>query len=274
LENISVFFILGIFFKVYDIHEIFIYLFVYLRYVSNLYVFIVVFVLYIKYKTMEYIVRPVYTERIKPFIGKQIIKVLTGQRRVGKSYIMFQLMDFIKGDNPSANIVYINCELEQFAHLQNNTDLNDYLRDQFSDDKENYLFIDEIQEIESFQLTLRSLFAENKCDIFCTGSNARMLSGELASSLSGRYIEFNIHSLSFSEFLAFHQLESGVESLMKYLTYGGMPYLTNIGLEGDLPFEYLKNVYSTILLRDVVSRENIRNISFLENLVLYLADNI
>lgn len=223
---------------------------------------------------MEYIVRPAYTERIKPFIGKQIIKVLTGQRRVGKSYIMFQLMDFIKSENPSANIVYINCELEQFAHLQNNTDLNDYLRDKFPEDKANYLFIDEIQEIESFQLTLRSLFAENKCDIFCTGSNARMLSGELATSLSGRYIEFNIHSLNFSEFLVFHQLESGIESLMKYLTYGGMPYLTNIGLEGDLPFEYLKNVYSTILLRDVVSRENIRNISFLENLVLYLADNI
>lgn len=223
---------------------------------------------------MNYVARPVYTGRIKPFIGKQIIKVLTGQRRVGKSYIMLQLMDFIKEENPSANIVYINRELEQFAHLQNNNDLNEYLRDKFPADKLNYLFIDEIQEIDSFQLTLRSLFAENKCDIFCTGSNAQMLSGELATSLSGRYIEFNIHSLSFSEFLTFHQLEKGNESLMKYLTYGGMPYLPNIGLEDDLPFEYLKNVYSTILLRDVVSRENIRNISFLENLVLYLSDNI
>lgn len=223
---------------------------------------------------MNYVARPVYTGRIKPFIGKQVIKVLTGQRRVGKSYIMLQLMDFIKEENPSANIVYINRELEQFAHLQNNNDLNEYLRDKFPADKLNYLFIDEIQEIDSFQLTLRSLFAENKCDIFCTGSNAQMLSGELATSLSGRYIEFNIHSLSFSEFLTFHQLEKGNESLMKYLTYGGMPYLPNIGLEDDLPFEYLKNVYSTILLRDVVSRENIRNISFLENLVLYLSDNI
>lgn len=223
---------------------------------------------------MNYVARPVYTGRIKPFIGKQVIKVLTGQRRVGKSYIMLQLMDFIKEENPSANIIYINRELEQFAHLQNNNDLNEYLRDKFPADKLNYLFIDEIQEIDSFQLTLRSLFAENKCDIFCTGSNAQMLSGELATSLSGRYIEFNIHSLSFSEFLTFHQLEKGNESLMKYLTYGGMPYLPNIGLEDDLPFEYLKNVYSTILLRDVVSRENIRNISFLENLVLYLSDNI
>lgn len=223
---------------------------------------------------MKYIARPVYTEKIKPFIGKQIIKVLTGQRRVGKSYIMLQLMDFIKEENPSANIIYINRELELFAHIQTNVDLNEYLSTKFSDEKTNYLFIDEIQEIESFQLTIRSLFAENKCDIFCTGSNAKMLSGELATFLSGRYIEFSIHSLSYAEFLHFHKLEKGNESLMKFLTYGGMPYLPVIGLTESLPFEYLKNVYSTILLKDVVSRENIRNISFLENLVLYLSDNI
>ena len=223
---------------------------------------------------MKYIARPNYTEKIKPFIGKQIIKVLTGQRRVGKSYIMLQLMDFIKEENPTANIIYINLELDQFAHIQTNNDLSEYLLDKFRSDNANYLFIDEIQEIDSFQLTIRSLLAENKCDIFCTGSNAAMLSGELATSLSGRYVEINIHSLSFAEFLTFHQLVKGSDSLMKYLTYGGMPYLPNIGLHDDLPFEYLKNVYSTILLKDVVSRENIRNISFLENLVLYLADNI
>jgi len=223
---------------------------------------------------MNYIERPKYTERIQPFIGKQIIKVLTGQRRVGKSYIMFQLMDSIKKDDPTANIIYINLELEKFNQIRTNLDLNEYLRDKFMEDKANYLFIDEIQEVESFQLTIRSLFAENKCDIFCTGSNATMLSGELATYLSGRYIEIKIHSLSFSEFLIFHQLEKGNESLMKYLTYGGMPYLPNIGLQEDLPFEYLRNVYSTILLKDVVARENIRNIQFLENLVLYLSDNI
>lgn len=223
---------------------------------------------------MNYIVRPIYNEKIRPFIGKQIIKVLTGQRRVGKSYIMLQLMDHIKEENPSANIIYINRELEQFNQILSNIELNEYLSDKFQAEKVNYLFIDEIQEIESFQLTIRSLFAENKCDIFCTGSNATMLSGELATYLSGRYIEIKVHSLSFSEFLAFHKLEQGNESLMKYLTYGGMPYLRNIGFSNDLPFEYLKNVYSTILLKDVVARENIRNISFLENLVFYLSDNI
>lgn len=223
---------------------------------------------------MNSIARPEYYEKIKPFIGKQIIKVLTGQRRVGKSFIMLQIMDFIRKENPSANIIYLNCELEQFSHIKTNIDLDEYLKDKFKNEHDNYLFIDEIQEINSFQLTIRSLFAGNKCDIVCTGSNAGMLSGELATSLSGRYIEINIHSLSFTEFLRFHKLEKGIESLMKYLRYGGMPYLPNIGLNDDLPFEYLRNVYSSILLRDVVTRENIRNISFLENLVFYLADNI
>src|SRR5674476_20961 len=101
---------------------------------------------------MKYITRSVYTDRIKPFIGKQIIKVLTGQRRVGKSYIMFQLMDFIMEENPSANIVYINCELEQFTPIKTSNDLNEYLRDKFPEETVNYLFIDEIQEIDSFQI--------------------------------------------------------------------------------------------------------------------------
>ncbi len=223
---------------------------------------------------IKYVARPVYTEKIKPFIGKQIIKVLTGQRRVGKSYIMLQLMDFIRDQDPSSNIIYINCELEHFGNIRTNLDLSEYLKDKFSDIKANYLFIDEIQEIASFQLTIRSLFAENRCDIFCTGSNATMLSGELATSLSGRYIEFKIHSLRYSEFLNFHQLQNSSDNILKFLKYGGMPYLPVIGLTESLPFEYLKNVYSTILLKDVVSRENIRNISFLENLVLYLSDNI
>jgi len=223
---------------------------------------------------MKYIERPHYTEKIKPFIDKNIIKVITGQRRVGKSYLLYQLMDFIQAGNPQANIIYINRELEEFTYLKSDIELMDYLKSKLDSAQSNYLFIDEVQEIESFQKALRSLLAKNQCDIFCTGSNARILAGDLATYLAGRYIEFDIHSLSFKEFLLFHQLESNIDSLMKYLTYGGMPYLSNIGLHDKLPFEYLKNVYSTILLKDVVARAGIRNVTFLENLVVYLADNI
>jgi len=223
---------------------------------------------------MKYFNRPEYTNKIKPFIGKQIIKVLTGQRRVGKSYLLFQLMDVIREEEPLANIVYINRELDEFIHIRTSTELMEHLKDKWKPNVSNYLFIDEVQEIESFQLALRSLSANNTCDIFCTGSNAKILSSDLATYLAGRYIEFNIHSLSFKEFLHFHKLPANSENLIKYLTFGGMPYLTNIGLDDDLPFEYLRNVYSTILLKDVVARESIRNVAFLENLVLYLADNV
>lgn len=225
-------------------------------------------------KIPDYKERPLYAIKISPFIGKQIIKVLTGQRRVGKSYILFQLMDSIKAKDPQANLIYINCELEQFFQIKNHEDLLKYIKQKIKPSANNYLLIDEIQEISSFELALRSLFAENICDITCTGSNANMLSGELATYLSGRYIEFNIHSLSYKEFLQFHSVNSSPESVLKYLKYGGMPYLMQIGLNENLPFEYLRNVYATILLRDVVARENIRNVAFLENLIQYLAGNI
>lgn len=224
-------------------------------------------------RSANYIKRPAYIDKIKPFIGKQIIKVLTGQRRVGKSYILLQLMDEIKAMHPDANIIYINIEYSENESLRTHTALYQYVCDRLMGNAPNFLLIDEVQEIHSFELCLRSLLAESKCDITCTGSNAQMLSGELATTLSGRYVQIPVYSLSYTEFLEFHQLKDSNESLFMYLRLGGMPYLIHIGLEADVVMEYLKNVNSTILLKDVVARENIRNVSFLENLTAYLADN-
>ena len=223
---------------------------------------------------MEYIRRNNYVERVKPYIGKPVIKVLTGQRRVGKSCIMLQLCDEVKLFDKKAKTIYINCELEEFRGIKTSSDLYAYVNTHLAVGKNNYLFVDEVQEIDSFQDALRSLLAEQKCDIFCTGSNANILSNELATYLSGRYMEFGIHSLSYREFLQFHQLESSQNSLLNYLTFGGMPFLVNLELTKAQTFEYLSNVYSTILLKDVVAKENIRNVSFLENLVRYVADNV
>lgn len=200
--------------------------------------------------------------------------MLTGQRRVGKSYILLQLMQEIKNENPNANIIYINKEQEEFRFIRGEEELFAYLKDQIDPGKENYLFIDEIQDIDGFEHVLRSLQAADSCDIFCTGSNAKMLSSELSTYLSGRYIEFRIHSLSYNEFLYFHSLPDEDNSLKLFLTYGGMPYLSRLPLNDEMAFEYLKNVYSTILLKDVVSREGIRNVDFLETLVDYVADNV
>jgi uncharacterized protein len=225
-------------------------------------------------KNRPFIPRPLYTERIKPFIDKEIIKVISGQRRVGKSYILFQLIEDIKKENPSANIIYINKELKPHEGITDDSNLYQYVKGNLLSGAKNYLFIDEIQEIEHFEKALRSLLVENCCDIFCSGSNANMLSGELATFLAGRYVEFTVHSLGYEEFLAFFQLENSTENLYKYLTVGGMPYMKVIGLEEFSVFEYLRNVYATILLKDVVAREGIRNIQFLENLIEYLADNV
>lgn len=223
---------------------------------------------------MNILNRTHYYNRLQPFIDKGIIKVLTGQRRVGKSCILIQTMNEIMQNNPQANIIYINKEQDEFRNIKNDVDLSEYVEKKLVKNKQNYLFIDEIQDITGFENSLRSLQSAEKCDIFCTGSNAKMLSSELSTYLSGRYIEFKIHSLSYTEFLEFHKLNDDDNALKKFLTYGGLPHLSHLTLTDEVAFEYLRNVYSTILLKDVVARENIRNVDFLETLVDYLADNV
>jgi len=213
-----------------------------------------------------------YIERIKPFIGKHIIKILTGQRRVGKSYMLKLIIEEVK-KSEHTHVIYIDKEREQFSGINDHAQLYDYVKSSLSPEKNNYVFIDEIQEISEFQRCLRSLLNEELCDIYCTGSNANILSGELATLLAGRYVAFTIHSLSYTEFLHFNKTEDSNENLERYLTIGGMPYQRHIGTDPAVVFEYLKNVYASILLKDVVSRENIRNVSLLENLVAFLADN-
>ena len=216
----------------------------------------------------------VYTELITPFINKNIIKVLTGQRRVGKSCILQQLRQQILESAPNANIIFINKEYEEFSAIRTSEDLSAYIIPRLHPDVTNYLFIDEVQDIQGFEHTLRSLQAQDSCDIFITGSNATMLSSELSTYLAGRYIEFHIHSLTYQEYLTFHRVEASTQSLRNYLTFGGLPYLSNLPQQQEIVFEYLGNVFSTILLKDIVKREGIRNVDFLESLVLYTADNV
>lgn len=222
---------------------------------------------------MKLIRREVYSNRIKPFIGKGLIKVLTGQRRVGKSCILQQLAEDIRHEQEDANIVFINMEYAEYHSLKEAEVMTAYIERNLHNGS-NYLFIDEVQEINGFEQVLRSVQAKEQADIFVTGSNARMLSGELATYLSGRYMEFHVNSLSYEEFLEFHGLRDEDNSLQLYLKYGGMPYLANLSLTDDLVYEYLRNVYSTILLKDVVAREGIRNVDFLDTLVMYTADNV
>ena len=217
--------------------------------------------------------RQVYLEKIRPFIGKGLVKVLTGQRRVGKSYLLFQLIKELQENDPKTPVIYINKEDLDFSWMKEAKDLHQYVRENKKSGRMNYVFIDEIQDIVDFGDALRSLLLDEELDIYCTGSNANLLSGDIAGNLSGRYIEITVYSLSYIEFLDFHQLEDRSESLEKYLKYGGLPYLKHLDLKDAIVFEYLKNIYATIVYRDIINRYGVRNTTFLEQLVLFLASN-
>ncbi|MEG1071548.1 MAG: ATP-binding protein [Akkermansia sp.] len=218
--------------------------------------------------------RDTYIERIKPFMRTPIVKVMIGHRRVGKSFILFQLIDLIRSEEKNANIIYINKEDIDFVDIISYHELYDYISMKLVNGKKNYIFIDEVQEIKDFKIAIRSLALDDHNDIYLTGSNSKMFSSDLANELGGRYVEFRIYSLSYPEFLKFHCLSNDDDSLEKYIHFGGLPYLIHLPLTEAVVMEYISSVYSTIILRDVVERNKIRNTIFLEQLVRFLANNI
>lgn len=222
---------------------------------------------------MATIRRQSYIDKIEKYLGKETIIVLVGQRRVGKSCILKMIRDDKMADSDN-NVIYIDKEKWQYDTIQTYKDLNEYIERYWVNDKHNYILIDEVQDIEEFERSVRSFRTEPNTDIIITGSNARMLSNELSTLIGGRYKEIYIQSLSYNEFLEFHNLSDNDESLSLYIQYGGMPGLAKIGLEEDDAREYQIDIYHTVLLKDVIMRNQIRNVPFLENLVRFLADNI
>ena len=217
--------------------------------------------------------RQTYIDKIEKYLGKETIIVLVGQRRVGKSCILKMIRDDKMADSCN-NVIYIDKEKWQYDTIQTYQDLNEYIEKHWDKDKHNYILIDEVQDIREFERSVRSFRTEPNTDIVITGSNAKMLSNELSTLIGGRYKEIYIQSLSYNEFLEFHNLPDNDESLSLYIQYGGMPGLAKIGLEEDDAREYQTDIYHTVLLKDVIMRNQIRNVPFLENLVRFLADNI
>ncbi|WP_302293866.1 ATP-binding protein [Leyella stercorea] len=222
---------------------------------------------------MATIRRQSYIDKIEKYLGKETIIVLVGQRRVGKSCILKMIRDEKMADSDN-NVIYIDKEKWQYDAIQTYRDLNEYIEKHWANDKYNYILIDEVQDIEEFERSVRSFRTEPNTDVIITGSNASMLSNELSTLIGGRYKEIYIQSLSYNEFLEFHNLSDNDESLSLYIQYGGMPGLAKIGLEEDDAREYQIDIYHTVLLKDVIMRNQIRNVPFLENLVRFLADNI
>lgn len=222
---------------------------------------------------MATIRRQSYIDKIEKYLGKETIIVLVGQRRVGKSCILKMIRDDKMADSDN-NVIYIDKEKWQYDAIQTYKDLNEYIERYWVNDKHNYILIDEVQDIEEFERSVRSFRTEPNTDIIITGSNASMLSNELSTLIGGRYKEIYIQSLCYNEFLEFHNLSDNDESLSLYIQYGGMPGLAKIGLEEDDAREYQIDIYHTVLLKDVIMRNQIRNVPFLECLVRFLADNI
>lgn len=211
--------------------------------------------------------------KIRPYIGKQVIKILTGQRRVGKSYILKAVAQEILDTNPGANIVTINLEDFAFAHVVDAQSLHDEIAKRLVRDVRNYIFLDEIQEVEGFDKVVRSLNLDAANDIYLTGSNSIMLSSEIASRLAGRSVEVKVHPLTYVEFLNFHNMPDSDDALNHYMRYGGLPYLINLP-DSNTWAEYISGITDAVVYRDVVTRHALRNTDFLRRLQLFLADNI
>lgn len=221
---------------------------------------------------MEVLTRKHYADIVDSWIGKGNIIALVGSRRVGKSFV---LKDFVQRhmDETDVNIIFIDKEKKAFKDIKTKDDLDNWIEARFIPGKHNFILIDEVQEIEHFEESICNWYSEDNTDVIITGSNSKMLSGELATLISGRHVEVRIHPLTYSEFLEFHNLPDSDESLMIYLTYGGLPGLRKVGLDSDEQvWAYLTSVFNTIMLKDIIERHDIRNIPFLNNLIAFYAD--
>lgn len=223
---------------------------------------------------MNIIVRKTYLSHIVSHLNRGMMIILVGQRRVGKSFMLRQLRQWLEDNRPGATVVYVNKELLDFSDITNAKELNDYVTPKFAEGGDNYLLIDEVQDIEGYEDVLRSLHAQDRCQVVATGSNAYVFSSELSTRLGGRYIEIPIYGLSYREFLEFHGLEDSDASLHDYLRVGGLPGLRLYDIKDEVHVrDYLQGVYNTIMMRDVIAREQIRNVPFIENLSKFIADN-
>ena len=221
---------------------------------------------------MKIIPRLFYTDKIKKYLGRNTIIILTGQRRVGKSYLLRLIRDSFD-KNPGDNIIFIDKEKKEYDGIKDYSDLNAFIDTHRKKGKRNFILIDEVQDIFLFEKSLRSYYEEEDVEIIVTGSNSKMVSSELSTIIGGRYKEIYIQSLAYNEFLHFHNLEDSDESVNKYLQFGGLPGLNRIGLNPDDVLEYQNDVVNTVLVKDILLRYEIRNVSFLQNLIQFLADN-
>ena len=222
------------------------------------------------------IIRDMYLKRMIDAKDTEFIKVVTGVRRSGKSTLLLMFKEYLLNNNvKSENIIYINFESAIYDEIKNYKDLYKYVKDKIKKEKV-YLLLDEVQNVEFWEKAINSFKIDFKIDIYITGSNAYLLSSELSTLLSGRYIEIKMYPLSFKEYLIFNNYNHNNldDKFNEYLKYGGLPAITLIKNNNDLVLSYLNDIYNTIVKKDIIDRNNIKDTALLENIIKYLANNI
>ena len=226
------------------------------------------------------IIRETYLKKIRKFIDEEEIKVITGLRRSGKTYFLKQIINELKenGINDS-NIIYLPLESAKYDKIKTHEDLNNFIFNETQNvEGKIYLFFDEIQLIKDWQKSINAYRIDLDADIYITGSNSEILSGELATLLSGRYIKIEMFPFSFNEILEYHKMKNGqitsndeIKIFNEYLKYGGLPRTLNFNEEEKI--DYLTDIFSTIVLKDIISRNNIRDVVLLERLIKFIIVN-
>ena len=225
-----------------------------------------------------YIEREIYTEQIKDFIDKPFVKIICGLRRSGKSSVLNLVMQEVKKRTDEAHIIYINFEEVENQWLKTSDILNEYLLSKIKDGGRYYLFLDETQMVEGWEKSVNGFRLKNT-DIYVTGSNSKLLSSEFSTLLSGRYVTFDIHSLSFKEFIKFRKacgLGTGddLKELSEYITTGGFPVFSTTALAPSTVKKIIEDINSSAVLRDVIERKKIRNTELLKRLIAFVYDNV
>lgn len=222
---------------------------------------------------MKLIERDLYLNKLKSVVGTPDIKVITGVRRSGKSKLLEAFKSYIQTNIPNANITHINFNLEKFENLKDYHKLNAYIEESYVDDKQNIVLIDEVQLCPNFELTINNLHAQEKFDIYLTGSNAFLLSSDLATLFTGRTFEIKVYPFSFKEYLKYFKPQNTYDAFDNYVKEGGMAgsYLySNI----ELKYDYIKDIFDTLIVRDIRQKYKIRNTTLMDKLVDFLMDNV
>ncbi len=225
---------------------------------------------------MEMIIRKEYLNKMIAAKDTEFIKVITGVRRSGKSTLLMMFKEYLLNSGiKEERIVYMNFESASYDDIKNYQDLYSYVKAKIKKEKI-YLLLDEVQNVDMWEKAINSFKVDFDIDIYLTGSNAYLLSSELSTLLSGRYIEIKVYPLSFKEYLEFNNYDKeNIENKFnEYLKYGGLPAITLIKDNSDLVLSYLNDIYNTIVKKDIIDKNNIKNTALLENIIKYLANNI